>query len=666
MTEAAPVSVAAPRETATPVGAAAAARWRALAYPAALLGLFLLALALRLLQLQALGGFDWDEVATVYIAARPLPDLLAYVRGAPFEHPPLYYLLAHLWLGLGSDETTLRTLSALLGALTVPLLGALGTRLAGPRVGLLAAALLTVAPAHVFYSRDARMYALLVLLATLSLYALARARQGGRGGWWLVWALSALAALATHYYAAFLIGGELLLALWARRQDPRARLAIAIVALGAVLALAGWWALAPGLRHSLSGLRLQPLPLPEAAESLARALVGTIAGPLPDESPASELALAVVGTLAALAGAVLGGWRWSRVGWIGLLAGLVPLLGLVALMLVGRDLAVRFLLMLLPALLLPLAAVVVGTRPGAPWRAGGVGTRVGAAWRAALPALWAAAALLWLVPYFAHYTRGDYARATALVAAAERPGEAVVFNGPWQTLLFDHYYHGALPAQILTGAVPLVEGQVATALADLLPRYTGIWLLETDMGHADPTAYVPRWLARYGYRGATHDFRQVRVTHYLLDGEPAQRWALDQEYPGLRLVELASEAAPLASGAPARLILTWQVGEEYTPGLKASLRVRDAAGTTWWATDPWVDEGWLAPRSPRPGDRLETRQAIALPPEAPAGPYTLEIVVYRSTDRAASGEGWVAWSAPPLLVALDGAAHVSGRATITP
>src|SRR5918912_3546877 len=158
-------------------------------------GLTLAALGLRLWRLPALGGFDWDEAATVYIAARPVPDLLAYLRGAPFEHPPLYYLLAHAWLGLGSDETTLRLLSALLGALAVPLLGLLGAELAGRRAGLLAAALLAVAPAHVFYSRDARMYSLLALLGVVALYALVRAERGDGRGSWALWGAAALAAL---------------------------------------------------------------------------------------------------------------------------------------------------------------------------------------------------------------------------------------------------------------------------------------------------------------------------------------------------------------------------------------------------------------------------------------------------------------------------------------
>src|SRR3954454_22059426 len=173
-------------------------------------GLTVGALGLRLWRLADLGGFDWDEAATVYIAARPVPDMLAYLRGAPFEHPPLYYLIAHAWLALGRAEIVLRALSALLGALAVPLLGLLGAALFNRRVGLVAAALLAIAPAHVFYSRDARMYPLLTLLLLIAAYALVRAIQaspeqgsqdaattehrapaGGRalvsGGWWALW-----------------------------------------------------------------------------------------------------------------------------------------------------------------------------------------------------------------------------------------------------------------------------------------------------------------------------------------------------------------------------------------------------------------------------------------------------------------------------------------------
>src|SRR5207248_4339625 len=110
----------------------------------------------------------------------PVPPPPPSPPGPPSGPPPLYYLLAHAWLALGDDEAVLRTLSALLGALAVPLLGLLGAALFERRVGLLAAALLAGAPAHVFYSRDARMYPLLTLLLLLATYALVRA-TGERG-----------------------------------------------------------------------------------------------------------------------------------------------------------------------------------------------------------------------------------------------------------------------------------------------------------------------------------------------------------------------------------------------------------------------------------------------------------------------------------------------------
>jgi 4-amino-4-deoxy-L-arabinose transferase-like glycosyltransferase len=638
-------------------------------------GLTLAALALRLWRLPALGGFDWDEAATVYIAARPVPDLLAYLRGAPFEHPPLYYLLAHAWLTFGHEETVLRALSAILGAVAVPLVGLLGAALFDRRAGLLAAALLACAPAHVFYSRDARMYPLLTLLVLLAAYALVRATStdhrrmrsagacpppGASGrmvgdkapdhevwgtegvsslGWWALWGAAGLAALATHYYAAFALAGQALYLLCTRARDRRVWLAVGAGGALAAGALVAWCALAPGLRHSLTGLRLAPLAPDEAALSLWRAAGGLLRGPFPEEPAPLEEAAAAVGLILLAAFGVLA-WRRSRAGGRLLVtAGLAPLLGLVALMLVGRDLNVRFLLMLLPFAALALAAGWDALRP----RAGVM---------AAAAFAWAIVALPWLVPYYGEYVRGDYAVALRVLEAAERPGEAVVFNGPWQTLLFDHYYQGHLPAHILTGAVPLVERDVAAALAELASRYEGFWLLETDMGHADPTSLVPRWLARYGYGEQPRDFRQVRVAHFLLGADGLDQTRIERTAGGVALEMLGVEPGGPRPGQVARVELRWRVEDAFEPGLKAALRLRDAQGRTWWAADPWLDAGWLEARPPAPGDRLWTRAAVALPSDAPNSLYNLEVVVYRSTAQPASGEGWVAWSAPPLLLPL--------------
>ena len=117
--------------------------------------------------------------------------------------PPLYYLLAWPWSHLfGVHEVGLRSLSALFGTATVPVAYLAGRELIGRRAGLAIAAIVAVNPVLVWYSQDARAYALLVLLSTAALFFFLRARAArpATSAWWAVF--SAL-ALATHYFAFF-------------------------------------------------------------------------------------------------------------------------------------------------------------------------------------------------------------------------------------------------------------------------------------------------------------------------------------------------------------------------------------------------------------------------------------------------------------------------------
>src|SRR4051812_30194317 len=130
--------------------------------------------------------------------------------------PPLYYALAWLWERVfGHGEAGLRALSALVGALTVPVAWrAPRDWFDSPRAGLVAAALVAFNPFFVWYSQEARSYSLLVLMAALTLLFLAR-RSYGR------WALSAALALCTHYFAAFLLAPEAGWLLWRGRGRAR-------------------------------------------------------------------------------------------------------------------------------------------------------------------------------------------------------------------------------------------------------------------------------------------------------------------------------------------------------------------------------------------------------------------------------------------------------------
>jgi mannosyltransferase len=188
----------------------------------ALAGLTALGAAIRFATL-GLQSYRHDEAVTAgRVLVASLPETMHRVWTGE-STPPLYYLLAWLWSRpFGVHEVGLRSLSALFGTATIPLAYLVGRELVGRRAGLALAALVAVEPMLVWYSQDARAYALLILLSTGALLFFLRARRSGTArdlGWWA--ALSAL-ALATHWFAAFPLAIEAVWLLFAARPRPAA------------------------------------------------------------------------------------------------------------------------------------------------------------------------------------------------------------------------------------------------------------------------------------------------------------------------------------------------------------------------------------------------------------------------------------------------------------
>jgi uncharacterized membrane protein len=182
-------------------------------------GLTVLAAALRFATLGA-QSYHHDEIVT---ASRVLRDGFWHAMdavGFSESAPPLYYALAWLWTQVtGTGEAGLRSVSALAGVATVPVAYLLGAELSDRRAGIVAAALVAVNPMLVWYSQEARGYALFVLLTAVSLLYFVRALDRGRRRDSVAWGIASALALATHYFAAFPIAAE---ALWLLRRRGRA------------------------------------------------------------------------------------------------------------------------------------------------------------------------------------------------------------------------------------------------------------------------------------------------------------------------------------------------------------------------------------------------------------------------------------------------------------
>lgn len=168
--------------------------------------LTVLGVALRLPTLDR-QSFWLDELVTVSLLDRALGDI---VREVPRTEatPYLYYVLAWAWSSLfGLAEIGLRSLSALVGTVTIPVTYGAGAVLVSRRAGIAAAALVATNPFLVWYSQEARSYALLAFLCAVSVLGFGLALRGTRGGL-AGWAVVAALAIATHYFAVFVVVAE--------------------------------------------------------------------------------------------------------------------------------------------------------------------------------------------------------------------------------------------------------------------------------------------------------------------------------------------------------------------------------------------------------------------------------------------------------------------------
>ena len=250
-------------------------------------------------------SFDHDEAVTaIRVLQSNLGDTLSVVSRLE-RSPPLYYLIAWPWSKLfGTGEVGLRSLSALFGTLTVPAAYLAAREFASRRAGVIAALFVALNPLLIWYSQEARSYALFVLFSAWGLYFFARALRDPTPRNLGLWAGASTLALCSHYFAVFPIAAE---GLWLIAAIPNRRPAIIAVVGTAAVGLA---LLPLALAQEGSGRRnhFADLPLLTRARETAVSFVasdepGWLAGsPSVDDV---QRAAALAGLVLVIAGGVL-------------------------------------------------------------------------------------------------------------------------------------------------------------------------------------------------------------------------------------------------------------------------------------------------------------------------------------------------------------------------
>ena len=468
----------------------------------------LLGLALRLWAIGA-KGLWLDEAFSIWMSRHALGELLDWLVRID-QHPPLYYTLLHFWLAAGDREGWVRSLSALFSTTTIPLFYGFVRTLAGERAGLIAALLLAIAPFHVRFAQEARMYALLTFAVAGALCCLAwllagegrEARgEGRRRAAWIGYVLFTVAALLTHNTALFFPAAVNLFVLPFLLVRRRRRAAPSAPAVESALAELQ----PPALRHwLLAQAAIVALWLPWSGAFVQQSL--GVYAQFWIAAPTLQTVLDALFVFLSAFFPATAPWKSS----VWLFFGGFFIVGLWQLRVRPAQLALLLALWLTPFVgewlvslrrpifydrtliwaSLPLYAIVAVGMARVP--------------RRALLAVALAALLLIqgvaLDNYYRNFAKEDWRGAAAYLAARYQPDDLLLFNATWVQIPFDYYFErtgiaaerrGA-PADLFDAGVlePIMGTADVPRLASLLDDRARVWLIYSHDWYTDPQRLI--------------------------------------------------------------------------------------------------------------------------------------------------------------------------------
>ncbi|HKP53811.1 MAG TPA: glycosyltransferase family 39 protein [Chloroflexia bacterium] len=594
----------------------------------------------------------FDEADIVSRARQPASVLLQGFTQAG-ENGPLYTLFLHYWLalldavpllgrvvqaifGMGY-EAPVRALSVLFGTVSIAPMYFLARRVGGHWVGLLAAALLTINPFHIWHSQDAKMYSLLVLMTLVSTLLYVKAIERNTLILWSGYVISTWVMLTTHSMAVLVLLAQLVTTPFLFRsrnsdnrgqpstdtaaqndnkskiQNPKSKILIVrwgwamLLILGPLFPIA-WLRGAALVTNTVDvGGWYAPAGLHDIIGTVAVNFAVNRADPLWE-----IIAALTMGVMA-----VLGGWRllWttddgrrtkgdqtglsnpkskiqnpkSALGLLILALCLLPIAGLWLVTLRVPLFQARYLIMALPAYLILVAAGIIWLRRINPLLM---------VIPLAVIALTSSVALAG-VNYSSQPQKEDWRGAMVYVQDHARLRDViVVFPGYLRTAV-DEYYEPGGP-----GHVPLIpietipslhtqgfgERELDQYLREKMTCYERAWLITspTRQEQEDPEKSVQQWFQYNNQTFDTQEFNGVTVYGIAFNGvyncwypppdfPEVHRFEIGLEFSGY-IYELRDDATAQTDASFFPLTLYWRSGPQMSTNYLVNVKITDSSG----------------------------------------------------------------------------------------
>jgi mannosyltransferase len=604
-------------------------------------------------------SFWYDEGQSYYFAHQDsLGAMLDVISDS--DHPPLYFILFHLWMSVaGRSEFALRFTALFWSVLLVPLVYLLGRRAFGTGTGTAAALLMAVSPFHIWYAQEARMYTLATFLGLLSSYLLLLALQKGRRSLWLAYTLAALAAPYAHLYACFVLLYQSLFALlWVWRSRPRVPFLrawlLSQVSIG--LGFLPWVGIV--LKEYASNATYWPGIL-DLERFLLDTVVAFSAGLTLPLDRAGWTATAFLLALGVGCTSLVFRRSEPRSRWQGfslvLLYLMVPTLAALVISYRHPKYAPRYLLLVTPAYYLLAAKGLVTLRAYRRW--------TGLAVILFTVILVGTVQSLYNGYFVEECARDDFRTVLGYIEANAWEDDAVIIVGGHAYPILDYYNRLGMaaypipPRLVASVDEPVNRQLVAETLNEIVAHHRRVWLILWQERLADPARLVLNELVANTLRlGVGAEFHGPALLLFSLEDKPhfsveppvqhpivvdfadsiqlagyemtKGQWLRDRQQRELAAAQAEAEELVFEPGETIYLALYWRTRGTVEGDYTAFTHLLAQNGTPYGGWDRQLG-GEFYPSSQWPaGDTLREEYPLVISPEAPPGRYQIEVGLY--------------------------------------
>jgi hypothetical protein len=641
-------------------------------FPVALL---LCATLLRLYHLD-FRALWWDEGLSLFFARLDYQTNARMAVILADTNPPIYRMLLGYWAGfLGWSAFSARLFSALPGIVLVALVYRLARELRFSKaIALIAMALCAASPMLIYYAQEAKGYSLATMAGTGSVLfwlKLHGQRDSGVNGYttdkrmlgvhpfirfksvgtdfflWFVWGLMLLLAIGSHYITAFLIALENLWTLtlairsWRGHESKWIRHWLWQISTQAIVALillpfvlltfGGTSAAVRGETGEFSGLS-GPL------QFFGQHALELTQGPGAGGWWGWGVAVMVIGLL------VIGNWRletgdwklavgsWKLLTWI-----LIPILLGFALNVYHEFFFPRFVLYVVPAIMLLVASGLSQIAHRL--------SRIARFSYLALCIMNCALCIgLWTPTLQVYYPApGDPAEDWRPIAEAMRPlvreGDAAIYGWGWMPGYLDAYLPPTLPRPHYHLGFFTPES-LDPDMASITSGQSRVWLLDYQIDQFDVRNMAGRWL---GERSALVYDAWFGKGHIALFGlKPTPTTSSDfitHDFAnGLRLTVPKMQSS-LAPGEALVLSLIWEPTRPQPERMTIFLHGQAEDGMLVFGRDSEPVNGLSFVTDWKPGGQYPELRGVLVPPDTAPGRYWLTIGMYNTTTGAVDEKG---------------------------